>query len=135
MKVERIDHICIAVKDLKKAQETYEKRLGINLDCVYVAEKEKIKVARYYIGDIGLELMEPTSPEGDVGQFIEKQGEGVFLISYRVPNVEEALSDLKAQGYQLIDEKPRHLLGYRYAFISHPKELCGVLTEIIDKGD
>ena len=135
MQIEKIDHICIAVKDLRKAQETYEKILGLNLDCVYVAEKEKINVARYYIGDIGLELMEPTSSEGDVGRFLENNGEGVFLISYRVSDVEEALADLKAQGYKLIDEKPRRLLGSRYAFINHPKELCGVLTEIIDKGD
>ncbi len=135
MKLEKIDHICIAVKDLKKAQETYEKILGLKLDCVYIAEKENIKVARYYIGEVGLELMESTSPEGDVGKFIEGRGEGVFLISYRVPNVEEALADLKAQGYKLIDEKPRHLLGSRYAFINHPKELYGVLTEIMDKGD
>ncbi len=134
MKVEKIDHICIAVKDLKKAQETYEKILGIELDSVYIAEKEKIKVARYYIGDVGLELMEPTSPDGDVGEFIDQRGEGVFLISYRVSNVEEALADLKAQGYQPIDDKPRRLLGSRYAFINHPKELCGVLTEIIDNG-
>ena len=82
-----------------------------------------------------LELMESTSPEGDVGKFIEKRGEGVFLISYLVSNVEEALADLKAQGHKLIDEKPRSLAGSRYAFINYPKELCGVLTEIMDKGD
>lgn len=62
MKVEKIDQICIAVKDLKKAQETYEKILGIELDCVYTAEKEKIKVARYYNRQGRLNLLQTFTP-------------------------------------------------------------------------
>lgn len=135
MKVEKIDHICIAVRDLEKARQAYETILGLELDCTYVADKEKIRVARYYIGDMFLELMEPTSPDSDVGRFLEKRGEGVFLISYRVPNVKQSLAELQAKGYKLIDVEPRRLLGTPYAFISHPRELGGVLTEIVDKGE
>lgn len=132
MKLRQIDHICIAVRDLEKARQTYEGDLGLELHSTYVAESEKIRVARYYVGEVALELMEATEPDSDVARFIERRGEGFFLISYRVDDVDEALAELKAKGRQTIDEKPRQLMGHRYAFIHHPKELCGVLTEVLD---
>lgn len=132
MKLRSIDHICIAVKDLEKARRVYEEDLGLELHTTYVAESEKIHVARYYIGDVALELIESTAPDSDVARFIERQGEGFFLISYRVDDVDEALAELQAKGRPTIDQKPRQLLGNRYAFIHHPKELCGVLTEVLD---
>jgi methylmalonyl-CoA/ethylmalonyl-CoA epimerase len=134
VKIEKIDHLCIAVKDLEKARQIYEEILGLELDTLYVVDREKIRVARYYIGDVALELMESTAPDGDVAKFIEKRGEGFFLISYRVSSVVEALAELKEKGYRLIDDKPRSIMGSRYAFINHPRELCGVLTEVMDKG-
>ena len=132
MKAEAIDHICIAVKDLKKAQKIYEETLGLELAVKYVAEIEKIHVARYYLGDVALELMEATDPDSEVAKFIEKRGEGVFLISYKVADVGEGLAELKAKGIVTIDKKPRQLMGNRYAFIQTPAQLCGVLTEVID---
>ena len=132
MKAKSIDHICIAVKDLAAAKRTYEETLGLELAGEYVAESEKISVARYYLGDVALELMESTAPDGDVARFIEKRGEGIFLISYRVDDVTEGLNELKAKGKKTIDDKPRELLGNRYAFITPPNEMCGVLTEIVE---
>ena len=132
MKTKRIDHICIAVKDLDAAKVIYEQTLGLELDVEYIAESEKIKVARYYIGEVALELMESTSPDGDVATFIEKKGEGVFLISYAVDDVDAALDELKAKGEKTIDQTPRTLMGNKYAFIMPPKKMCGVLTELID---
>lgn len=134
MKIEKIDHICLAVKDLQQARQVYEGILGLEPDILYTVDKEKIKVARYYIGDVALELMESTSPDGDVAKFIEKKGEGVFLVSYRVADVEKTLAELREKGHKLIDEKPRSIMGQRYAFINHPRETCGVLTEVSDKG-
>lgn len=135
MKAEKIDHICLAVKDLDQAMKTYETILGLELDTFYINYNEKIKVARYYLGDVAIELMESTSPDGEVAKFIEKKGEGVFLISYRVPSVVEALAELKEKGHKTIDSKPRTIMGQRFAFINHPREMCGVLTEVLDKGD
>ena len=132
MKIQKIDHICIAVRDLEKARRIYEEDLGLELDGTYVAESEKIRVARYYVGDVALELMESTAPDGEVSKFIEKRGEGFFLISYRVDDVGEALAELRAKGRKTIDQRPRHLMGTRYAFVHPPKELCGVLTEVLD---
>jgi len=132
MKLKAIDHLCIAVKDLDTARRAYEEDLGLELDGLYVAGSEKIRVARYYVGDVALELIEATSPDSEVAKFIEKRGEGFFLISYRVDDVEDALTELRAKGVKTIDHRPRHLKGNRYAFIHYPKELSGVLTELLD---
>ena len=132
MKARSIDHICIAVKDLAKARQKYENLLGLELAGEYVAPSEKIHVARYYLGEVALELMESTSPDGEVAKFIRRQGEGVFLIAYKVDDVQAGLNELKAQGANLIDTEPRELMGNRYAFIMPPNETCGVLTEIVD---
>jgi methylmalonyl-CoA/ethylmalonyl-CoA epimerase len=127
-----IDHICIAVKDLAKARKIYEERLGLELAYQYVAESEKIHVARYYVGEVALELMEATGPDSEVAKFIDRRGEGIFLISYGVDDVVSALAEYKARGEQTIDTEPRYLMGTRYAFIHPPQDFCGVLTEIID---
>jgi methylmalonyl-CoA/ethylmalonyl-CoA epimerase len=132
VKVKAIDHLCIAVRDVDKARQVYEEDLGLELDGLYVAESEKIKVARYYVGDVALELVEATSPDSEVAKFIDKRGEGFFLISYRVDDVEDSLAELTAKGVKTIDQRPRHLKGNRYAFIHFPQELSGVLTELLD---
>ena len=89
MKAKKIDHLCIAVRDLEKARKIYENTLGLDLSIIYVAEGEKIRVARYYIGEVALELMEATDSESEVAKFLYRRGEGVFLISYRVGDVEK----------------------------------------------
>ena len=132
MKAEKIDHICIAVEDLEKSRKIYEDTLGLELSIKYVAESEKIRVARYYIGEVALELMEPTGPESEVAKFLEKKGEGLFLISCRVADVDEGLAEIHAKGEPTIDKEPRKLMGNRYAFIQPPNRLCGVLIEILD---
>lgn len=132
MKIEKIDHICFAVKDLEKIKKVYKDSFGLIPSCEYVAESEKIKVARYYIGEVALELMESTSPDGDVARFIDARGEGFFLISYKVDDLSKAMQELKEKNIKLIDDKPRELFGNRYAFVHHPNELHGVLTELLE---
>lgn len=132
MKIEKIDHICFAVKDLEKTKQIYQDNFGLLPEIEYIAESEYIKVARYYIGEVAVEFMESTAPEGEVAKFIEKRGEGVFLISYKVDDLDNALAELKAKGVDLIDKSPRALFGNRYAFIHKPNKLCGVLTELLD---
>ncbi|MDO8723688.1 MAG: VOC family protein [Syntrophales bacterium] len=132
MKIEKIDHICFAVKDLEATKKVYREDLGLEPACEYIAPSEKIKVARYYIGEVAVELMESTEPDGEVGKFIKKKGEGFFLISYKVDDLPNAMHELTAKGAKLIDKEPRSLYGNRYAFIHHPAKLSGVLTELID---
>ena len=132
MKIERIDHICFAVKNLEDTKRVYKDHFGLKPECEYVAESEKIKVARYYIGEVAVEFMESTVPDGEVGKFINARGEGAFLISYKVDDLTKAMDELKAKNVKLIDNKPRELFGTRYAFVHHPNKLHGVLTELLD---
>jgi methylmalonyl-CoA/ethylmalonyl-CoA epimerase len=136
MKINKLDHICIAVKDLEAARKTWEPLLGKSgPDDAYVDESEKIRVARYWIGEIGFELMESTAPDGEVAGFIAKRGEGVMLLSFNVDNTREAVLELQGQGYPLIPapngEITRPFRDCEFAFV-HPRKLNGVLTEIID---
>lgn len=133
MKTNLIDHISIAVRDLDEARKVYENLLGLELDSILTVPKEKIKIARYYVGETALELMEPIG-EGEVSKFLETEGEGVFLISFRVPDVEEAMGELSNRGYKLIDKRLRSIAGIRYAFLLHPRETNGVLLELADRG-
>lgn len=136
MKVNKIDHLCVAVKDIEQARKMWEPFLGRSgPDEVYVDASEKIRVARYYIGEVGFELMESTEPDGEVAKFIAKRGEGIMLISFQVDNTREAIAELEAKGYSVIPDshgqKSRSFRTSEFAFI-HPKVLNGVLTEIID---
>ncbi len=131
MKVNKIDHICIAVKNLEEARKIWEPILGKpEPDDPYVDELEKIRVARYWLGEVGFELMESTSPDGDVAKFIEKRGEGVMLISFNVDNTRDAMDELKGKGYPFIGGA-RPFRDCEFAFI-HPKAVNGVLLELID---
>lgn len=136
MNINRVDHICIAVKSVDEARKVWEPFLGKDKpDDAYVDESEKIRVARYWVGEVGFELMESTSPDGDVAKFIEKRGEGIMLISFNVGNTGEAVQELQGKGYPFIPaangEIERPFRDCAFAFI-HPKTLNGVLTEIID---
>ena len=130
-KVNKIDHICIAVANLDEARKKWEPILGKpEPDDPYVDEPEKIRVARYWLGDVGFELMESTSPDGDVAKFIERNGEGIMLIGLNVDNCRESIEELSKQDYPFIGGA-RPFRDCEFAFI-HPKAVNGVLLELID---
>jgi|TARA_B100000315_G_scaffold250513_1_gene283457 methylmalonyl-CoA/ethylmalonyl-CoA epimerase len=131
MQVNKIDHISIAVRDLEKACKIWGPVLGKERpDDEYVDEPEKIRVARYWIGEMGFELMESTSDDGDVAKFIEKRGEGVMLISFNVPDTRGAMSELEKSDYEFIGGA-RPFRDCEFAFM-HPRKMNGVLLELID---
>ncbi|MBW1790526.1 MAG: methylmalonyl-CoA epimerase [Deltaproteobacteria bacterium] len=133
MKVKHIDHIGVAVKDLGQASKFYTDVLGIKLQEEEVVADQKVRVAFLPITDSEIELLESTEPDGPVAKYIEKRGEGIQHIAFRVENIEEALEEMKAKGIRLIDEKPRlGAGGARIAFV-HPKETNGVLIEICQR--
>ena len=139
MKVNKIDHICIAVRNLDEARKIWEPILGKPApDDPYVDEPEKIRVARYWVGEVGFELMESTTPDGDVAKFIEKNGEGVMLISFNVDNTRDAVDELKEKGYPFIPDKrgevARPFRDCEFAFV-HPKSTSGVLLELCQEPD
>jgi len=135
MKVNKLDHICIAVKNLEAARKIWEPILGKDKpDDAYVDEPEKIRVARYWVGSgagaIGFELMESLTADGEVAKFIDKRGEGVMLVSLNVDNTRAAMDELKAKDYPFIGGA-RKFRDCEFAFIP-PKAVNGVLLELID---
>jgi methylmalonyl-CoA/ethylmalonyl-CoA epimerase len=100
-------------------------------DLEYTHEPEAIHVARYDVGEVGFELMCATKEGSDVDKFIKKHGEGVMLISFKVPDTVSAIETLKNNDYQMIDHQPRVWAASRYAFL-HPESMNGVLVEVID---
>ena len=129
MKVLKIDHIGIAVKNLEEGSKLYE-ILGIVSAGTEEVAEQKVRVSFFPVGDSEIELLESTAPDGPIAKYIEKNGEGIQHIALRVENIEEALAELKAKGVRLIDEKPRYGAGgAKIAFI-HPKATGGVLLEL-----
>ena len=131
--IEKIDHIGIAVKSIKETSELLSNILGLKVAGEEIVEEQKVKVAFLPLGDSELELLESTSPEGPIARFIEKKGEGIQHIAFRVNNIEEVLEKLKKGGVRLIDEKPRYGAGgAKIAFI-HPKSTNGILVELCER--
>lgn len=131
--VKKIDHIGIAVKDLQAAIKFYEEMLGLKATGTEVVEEQKVKVAFLPTGDSEVELLESTTPDGPIAKFIEKNGEGIQHIAFRVENLEAKLEELKAKGVRLIDEKPRKGAGGAKIAFLHPKATFGTLIELCER--
>jgi methylmalonyl-CoA/ethylmalonyl-CoA epimerase len=131
--VGKVDHIGIAVKNLEETLKFYEEVLGIKCVADEVVEEQKVKTAFLPLGDTEIELLESTSEDGPIAKFIEKKGEGIQHIAYRVDDIEKALEELKEKGIRLIDEKPRRGAGGAKIAFLHPKSTFGVLIEICER--
>ena len=126
-----LDHIGIAVKSLDTAR--IYSALGFSVDHVESVESQGVKTAFIAVGDANLELLEPLSPDSPIAKFIEKRGEGIHHICFRVTNLELHLENLKRQGFRLVHEAPvPGAQGSRVAFL-HPTAGNGVLIELSEK--
>jgi methylmalonyl-CoA/ethylmalonyl-CoA epimerase len=135
MKPTHIEHIGIAVSDLESAIAVFEKILGQQCYSIEEVTDQKVKTAFFRVGDTKIELLQSTDPEGPIGKFIEKRGEGIHHIAFAVEGIEEKLKEANALGLRLIDNQPRKgAEGLDIAFL-HPKSTNGVLVELCeDKG-
>jgi len=133
MKVLKVDHIGIAVKSIDACKKLYSEVLGLSHAGSETVAEQKVTTAFFPVGDTEVELLESTAPDGPIGKYIEKKGEGVQHIAFRVENIEEALAELKAMGIQLIDEKPRKGAGGAKIAFLHPKSTFGVLVELSER--
>ena len=133
--IEKIDHIGIAVRSIEKTSELFSNILGLKVAGEEIVEEQKVKVAFLPLGDSELELLESTSPEGPIAKFIEKKGEGIQHIAFRVDNIEKAVEKLKKEGVRLIDEKPRYGAGGAKIAFLHPKDTNGILIELSERNE
>ncbi|MGB4655905.1 MAG: methylmalonyl-CoA epimerase [Bacteroidales bacterium] len=132
MNIKHIEHIGIAVKSIEESLPYWEGVLGLKCYAIEEVADQKVKTAFFKVGQTKIELLESTDPEGPVGKFIEKKGEGVHHIAFAVENIEEALLEAKEKGVRLIDEVPRKgAEGLSIGFL-HPKSTHGVLTEFCE---
>ena len=130
-----IEHIGIAVPSIEAALPYYENVLGLKCYAIEEVADQKVKTAFLKVGEVKLELLEPTSPESTIAKFIEKNGGrgGVHHIAYAVNDIEGRLQEVSEKGVQLIDASPRKgAEGLTIAFL-HPKSTAGVLTEFCEK--
>ncbi|SKC91075.1 methylmalonyl-CoA epimerase [Maledivibacter halophilus] len=133
MKVLKVDHIGIAVKNLDETLKFYTDALGLEVEGTETVEEQKVKVAFLPVGDTEVELLESTSPDGPIAKFIEKKGEGIQHIAFKVENIEEAIKHMKEKGFRMIDEKPRYGAGGAQIAFMHPKSSHGVLVELSER--
>ena len=128
-----VDHIAIAVGSMDEALQTFERLYGLKPDHTEHISSDKVSEAMLPLGDVHLQLLEPTDDESTVAKFIEKRGQGLHHIAIRVDDIDATLSHLKAQGAELLDEAPRiGGGGHRVAFV-HPKTTHGILIELVER--
>lgn len=130
--VKSVNHIGIAVRSIDSQKEFYENTLGAEYESIETVEEQKVRVCFFKIGDLRLELLEPTSDESPIAKFIEKKGEGLHHVAYTVDDLPSRIEELKNEGIRMIDEVPREGAHHtRIAFL-HPKSSCSVLTELCE---
>ncbi|MCB8964104.1 MAG: methylmalonyl-CoA epimerase [Bacteroidales bacterium] len=132
MSITHIEHIGIAVKNLQDAIPFYENILGFKCYNIEEVKDQKVKTAFFMVGQTKIELLESTDPEGPIGKFIEKKGEGIHHIAFAVKDIENQLKSMEEKGVTLIDKTPRKgAEGLDIAFL-HPKSTIGILTELCE---
>ena len=132
MEVSHIEHLGIAVKSLDTAIPFWEKMLGTKCYNIEEVPSQKVKTAFFKVGQTKIELLESTAPDGPIGKFIEKKGQGIQHMAFAVKDLPAQLKDAEEKGVMLIDKTPRHgAEGLNIAFL-HPKSTFGVLTELCE---
>lgn len=130
MKALKVDHIGLAVNNLEETMKFYTEILGLECQGTEVVEEQKVRVAFLPVGDTEIELLESTDPEGPIARFIEKNGEGIQHIAFRVDNIEDAIVYMQGKGMKMIDENPRYGAGGAKIAFVHPKGTNRVLVEL-----
>ncbi|GAA2684920.1 methylmalonyl-CoA epimerase [Nonomuraea recticatena] len=136
----RIDHIGIACHDLEEKIALFERTFELTVVAREVNEEQGVKEAMLHIADgegggSYIQLLEPLSEDSPVGKFLARRGEGVHHVAFGVPDVSQAMEKIGAKGVRLLDERPRHgSMGSSIAFL-HPKDVGGMLTELVQAAE
>jgi methylmalonyl-CoA/ethylmalonyl-CoA epimerase len=128
-----IDHIAIAVSDLEAAIEYYRATFGCEVEHREVVASDGVEEALLKVADSYIQLLTPTRDDSPVAKYLEKRGEGLHHVGYRVADCAAALAQVKAEGHRVIDEAPRPgSRGTTVAFV-HPKTAFGTLIELVQE--
>ena len=128
--IKRMDHVAIAVKNLEEAARFYQEVMGLVLSGVEVVTAQKTKVGFFRIGDVNIELVQPSEPDSPLVKFLETKGQGIHHVCFEVDNIDAEVQAFVEKGATMVDQKPRPgAHGTRVAFV-HPKSSSGVLIEL-----
>ena len=133
MKILKIDHLGIAVNSIEEGKNFWTDALGLEFEGSETVEEQKVTTAFFPVGESEVELLESTAPDGPIAKFLEKMGQGIHHVAFRVDNIEAALAELKEKGVRLIDEKPRKGAGGAKIAFLHPKATNGILVELCER--
>ncbi len=129
--INHIDHVGVAVKDIRAALEFFQRVFGVPPSEVAELAGQGVRATLIQVGQTRLELLEPLSENSAVGRFIARRGEGLPHLAFNVGDLPGKLRILEAQGLELVDRQPREGLSGSVAFI-HPRSVFGVLTELVE---
>ena len=134
MKISKIEHLGIAVQKIEDVLPYFEGVLGLKCYKTEVVEDQKVKTAFLQVGEVKIELLEPTSPDSTVQKFLDNGGRGVHHVAFKVEDgVSEALAFCDEKGIRLIDKAPRNGADQLHIAFLHPKSTCGILTELCEE--
>jgi methylmalonyl-CoA/ethylmalonyl-CoA epimerase len=128
--IKKIEHIGIAVKNLKESNALFAKLFGREHYKVEAVESEGVSTSFFMLGDTKIELLEATGENSAIAKFIEKKGEGIHHIAYEVDNIEAEMARLKNEGFELIHQQPKDGADNKRICFLHPKSTNGVLVEL-----
>ena len=129
--ITKIDHIGIAVNNLEDALKLYTDVFGLEVEEIETREEPRVKVAMIPVGESNIELLETTDPEGPIGKYIARRGEGIHHLGLGVSDIRSMLKVLKGKGIPLIDMEPRIGAGGAKVAFLHPKG-AKVLIELVE---
>jgi methylmalonyl-CoA epimerase len=129
--IKRVSHLGFAVRDLDAAVDLYRDVFGLELEHRWIAEADRMEAASFRLGDLEIELMQPLEADSPIGRFLDRRGEGVHHVAYKVEDVADALKTARSAGLEAIDSAPRRGGDgrTRIGFL-HPRSTHGVLTEL-----
>lgn len=130
--IKKVNHVAIAVKNIDEGLKVFENLLGHKAAHVKEVPDQKVKTAMIQVGDVEIELIEPTAPDTGVAKFLDSRGEGVHHICFEVDDIDKELQAMAAKGVETIDKKGRMGAAGKIGFL-HPKSAKGVLIELAQK--
>lgn len=126
----KIEHIGIAVKNIKQSNELFAKLFGKQPYKLENVESESVSTSFFMLGENKIELLEASNPESAIAKFIDKKGEGIHHIAFEVENIYEEMKRLKAEGFTILSEEPKKGADNKLICFLHPKGTNGVLIEL-----
>lgn len=128
--LKKIEHIGIAVKDIKHSNALFSKLFGKDHYKVETVESEGVSTSFFMLGETKIELLEATNENSAIAKFIEKKGEGIHHIAYEVEDIYKEMERLKSEGFELIHQQPKEGADNKLICFLHPKSTNGVLVEL-----